>query len=108
MELIHHKGIMNKEYRKYLRSKEWLEIRLDILTLRGNKCEKCFSKNKLQVHHLTYKNIFKEEPKDLIVLCDRCHENEHKKPKVNGGKLTLAQKVQRKKKMAKLKKKIKY
>lgn len=94
---------MNKEYKNYLLSKQWLELRLDILTNRGGKCEECGSKNKIQVHHLTYKNIFNEEPEDLILLCRSCHELEHKKNKQIKGRLTLAQKVNRKNKIKKIK-----
>jgi len=87
---------MNKEYTKYLNSKEWLNIRLDILTIRKS-CEKCGSKKKLQVHHKHYKNIFKEEPEDLELLCDKCHKNEHKNnlktKKQKKQKRSLAQKV---------------
>ncbi len=87
---------MNREYTKYLQSKEWLEIRLDILTTR-KVCEKCGSKKKLQVHHKHYKNIFKEEPEDLELLCDKCHVNEHKHKlnpkKQKKQKRSLAQKL---------------
>jgi C4-type Zn-finger protein len=69
---------VNKEYQKYLNSKEWLEIRIDILTTRP-QCERCGSGKKLEVHHLTYKRIFKEEPSDLEVLCSGCHYKEHEK-----------------------------
>jgi 5-methylcytosine-specific restriction endonuclease McrA len=103
---------MNIEYSKYLKSKEWLSIRLDILTIRP-KCERCGSKKSLEVHHLTYKRIFNEEPEDLEVLCKGCHYKEHeseirkknKKPvKVKGQKKrrSLAQKVLDKKKRKKI------
>jgi len=67
---------MDNKYKEYLRSKEWLEIRLDILQTR-KKCERCGSKKCLHVHHKTYKNIYNEEPEDLELLCSKCHENEH-------------------------------
>ncbi len=64
------------EYKEYLRSKNWKQIRSDIITERG-KCERCGSKEHLQVHHKTYKNIFNELPTDLEVLCSRCHKKHH-------------------------------
>ena len=67
---------MNK-YKEYIKSEKWLQIRLDVIQTRGN-CERCGSKNKLQVHHKTYKNLFKEEPEDLELLCYGCHMTEHK------------------------------
>ena len=70
---------MNKElYRAYLRTPEWKAIRLDILHLRNHKCERCDSTNRLEVHHKTYKNLFNESPKDLELLCHKCHSNHHK------------------------------
>ncbi len=71
----------NKVYSDYLNSKEWAEIRIELFTVRGKKCERCSSKKKLHVHHKHYKNIFHEEPEDLEILCSKCHEKEHKKPK---------------------------
>lgn len=43
----------------------------------GNKCTKCGCKNNLQLHHLTYKNYFKELLTDVITLCKLCHEIGH-------------------------------
>ena len=65
------------KYRNYLDSVEWANIKLDLYQTRGKQCEICGSKSNIQVHHKTYKNIFKEEPKDLILLCKRCHSKQH-------------------------------
>jgi len=73
--------VSNKEYKSYLKSNEWAQIRIDLFSLRGRKCERCPNTKTLQIHHKTYKNIFKEEPSDLIILCGRCHRSEHFKPK---------------------------
>jgi len=67
------------KYQKYLKSKEWSDIRNDLFHVRGRACERCGSTNRLQVHHITYKNVFKEEPEDLEILCDSCHKKEHGK-----------------------------
>lgn len=72
---------MNDKYKAYLLSKEWMEVKIDLLQLRGCKCEKCKSvkpANKLQIHHKTYVRIFNEKPSDLIILCARCHMKQHK------------------------------
>ena len=103
--------IISKEkkdrYYKYLRSKQWADIKLDLIQTRGAQCERCGAKRKqlryLHVHHLTYKNLFNEEPEDLEILCAPCHRAEHnigkkrkrdkkKKPKVKKIKLTKKQK----------------
>ncbi len=44
------------------------------LALGNFRCAVCGSKKKLQIHHLTYDRIFKEEMTDLIPLCDSDHE----------------------------------
>lgn len=68
-------------YLKYLKSKAWAQIKLDIIQTRGAKCERCGQERKqfryLHVHHLTYERLFKEEPEDLEILCAACHRAEH-------------------------------
>jgi len=67
-------------YRKYLKSPQWKSIRTFIITSRQYTCEKClnkFSENQLQVHHLTYKRIFKEDMMDLLLVCEPCHKSLH-------------------------------
>lgn len=92
----------NKQYKQYLQSKEWVDIRVSLIESR-KCCERCGNRKGLQVHHKTYKNIFNEEPSDLELLCSGCHQKEHFKPvkkiKTNyPSGLTLAQKVAHKKK----------
>jgi 5-methylcytosine-specific restriction endonuclease McrA len=69
----------NNKYQKYLLSKEWAEVKIALYESRGKRCEVCSSQKAIQVHHLTYKNIFKEEPEDLMILCRPCHEAVHRK-----------------------------
>lgn len=67
-----------KKYKKYLKSDAWAEIRNDVVLMFDYTCQKCFKKTKHpQVHHLTYKNLFFEEPGDLTLLCKKCHEKIH-------------------------------
>jgi 5-methylcytosine-specific restriction endonuclease McrA len=66
-----------KKYNAYLKSDEWAQLKIDLFERRGRECEKCGRKNWLQVHHLHYKNVFKEEPGDLQILCKPCHDKEH-------------------------------
>lgn len=66
-----------QKYYDYLNSKEWADIRLDMYEIKGNKCERCGNKQQLEIHHISYKNIFNEEPEDLELLCRSCHQKEH-------------------------------
>ena len=66
-------------YQEFLQSYIWEEKRKVIIMRRGNFCEKCNSKESLQVHHLNYNNVGNESKNDVIVLCKKCHEEEHGK-----------------------------
>jgi len=70
-------------YSDQLKSPKWQKKRLDILNLRGFKCEKCnCEENQLHVHHRFYLKNRKawEYDNDVFqVFCHICHENEHKK-----------------------------
>lgn len=98
---------MDNKYKKYLRSQEWINIKIDLIQTRGSKCERCGARRtatKLQLHHRTYETLFNESSNDLELLCGACHKREHgigvkkikKKPK-----FSLAQKVLMKKKTRK-------
>lgn len=72
---------MNQQYKEYLLSSEWAEIKLDLIQSRGRFCENCGKSkplNVLQIHHKTYERIFNELPSDLVILCPRCHMKQHR------------------------------
>ena len=68
-----------EEYKEYLNSPHWKEIRLKALDRAGNRCQLCSSIDNLNVHHNTYKNRGNEDLKDLVVLCRECHSKFHDK-----------------------------
>lgn len=58
----------------YWKTPEWAQIRKCILSRDGHACKICNSPAHLQVHHRTYKNPHgREEPIDLVTICERCH-----------------------------------
>jgi len=61
-------------YAEYLLSSEWQARRQGALERAGHRCQLCYSKMRLEVHHRTYERLGHELPDDLVVLCDRCHE----------------------------------
>lgn len=65
---------MNREYEAYLNSDEWKHKRALRIQISKCRCSACGSKKELQVHHLTYERIFKEEMGDLLPLCRKHHE----------------------------------
>lgn len=78
------------KYQEYIKSPEWYSLKLDLIKIRGCKCERCKKPKhatKLHVHHLTYERLFKEKAEDLMLLCAICHMKEHglikdKKPRI--------------------------
>lgn len=65
------------EYRRYLRSRSWKKKRMKRLKKDNFTCQRCGRKTNLQIHHKTYKNIYKEQMEDLVTLCGKCHKKEH-------------------------------
>lgn len=62
----------------YLRSVHWKFTRwlkkTQMWLLKGSvHCEKCGSKKRLHIHHVTYKRIWRERMSDLQVICSGCH-----------------------------------
>lgn len=67
-----------RTYAEYLKSPQWRKKRRKALELHGSKCGVCGSTERLEVHHLHYRTLFRESPKDdLRVLCHDCHANVH-------------------------------
>lgn len=86
-----HKPISPQEkarYYAYLKSNQWREKREVALEMYGRVCGLCGSKHDLQVHHRTYKNIYKELMEDLMILCESCHSHHHKSQIWKNGKVS--------------------
>jgi len=66
-----------KDYKEYLLSKEWKAKRLKVLNRANYICEICKIKKAYQVHHKTYKRIYRERLTDLVATCGICHQAEH-------------------------------
>lgn len=60
-------------YKQYLLSPEWKKLQLQAIQRANNKCEKCGSNTNLRCHHKNFNNLYRENLKDLIILCDRCY-----------------------------------
>ena len=63
-------------YLEVLESPAW-KMRAHVLKTWAGACEWCQSVDALDVHHLSYHNLGREEPRELVVLCRRCHANTH-------------------------------
>jgi hypothetical protein len=65
------------KYSRYLRSPWWRERRQKALAHAGNRCEKCQTTYRLEVHHRNYARLGEELDTDLEVLCHDCHADHH-------------------------------
>jgi hypothetical protein len=76
-------GLTRREWYRtvYLNSDHWKSLREEALKTHGEFCFICDRDEDLQVHHLRYRSIFNVKVSDLQILCRRCHELEHSKPK---------------------------
>lgn len=63
-------------YQDYLNSDEWKQ-KAGRERLKNPRCSLCNQRDRLHVHHRTYKNIGDEQEGDLVVLCANCHELFH-------------------------------
>lgn len=73
---------MNKHYKGFLNSQEWKTISEARKKMDGNKCTRCGSSNRLEVHHMSYylhpqKGLL--DLNNLITLCHKCHSSTHGK-----------------------------
>ncbi len=64
-------------YEEYLKSEYWYALVRAKRHSVGNKCEKCGSTHRLEVHHLTYERLGQEKLMDLQVLCSYHHKQVH-------------------------------
>lgn len=64
-------------YKQYLKSEHWKQTKEKAYIILGRKCNRCGSKNYLNIHHKHYQNIGCELIEDLEVVCKSCHEKIH-------------------------------
>lgn len=65
------------DYRRYIKSKAWRIKREAALKHYGACCAFCHRTDRLEVHHRHYNSLGREKMKDLLVLCESCHKEEH-------------------------------
>ena len=73
-----------EEYEKLLKSDYWKGYSYSLIKERNFTCQDCgrqfyHERNKLQVHHLVYRDInpWSYNPDELVVLCESCHKKRH-------------------------------
>ena len=78
------RGMTREEYENLLKSDYWKGYSYSLIKERNFTCEDCGrqfmnERNKLQVHHLVYRdaNPWSYKPEELVVLCEECHKRRH-------------------------------
>ena len=74
--------VENRQYKEYLLSDDWKAIAQQRRIIDNGICQMCGSRgtrmNPVQVHHLSYKNIYREMVySDLVCVCRSCHIGVH-------------------------------
>lgn len=68
---------LDKVHNPYLKSNLWAIKRAMIMKRANNICEYCRESKATQVHHRTYDNHGNEPLKDLLAVCNDCHDKIH-------------------------------
>jgi hypothetical protein len=53
------------------------QVRWEVLALAHGLCQRCHTEPATQVHHLYYPTHRRELPRDLMAVCNDCHEIIH-------------------------------
>ena len=62
---------------QYLNSPEWKTKRQHMLKQTHYTCQMCGTQRNLHIHHISYKNLYREPDSDLAVVCANCHSHLH-------------------------------
>lgn len=65
-----------EEYVNYINSEKWQILRQQVIKEYNGLCFYCLEKAN-DVHHKSYDNFGNEPLSDLVLLCRKCHEEEH-------------------------------
>lgn len=69
------------KYKTYIKSKAWQNKREKFLKSLGGRCERCNSRDSINVHHMHYGFVGREKEKHVALLCKRCHFQFHERYK---------------------------
>ena len=88
-----------EEYERLLKSDYWKGYSYSLIKERNFTCEDCGrsfynERNKLQVHHLVYRDVnpWSYSPEEVIVLCEDCHKKRHGIPTESAESTSYSQK----------------
>jgi len=80
-------SMTKEDYQSLLQSDYWKGFSYSLIKERNFTCQDCGrsfynERNKLQVHHLVYRDIYpwSYKPEEMVVLCEDCHRKRHGLP----------------------------
>lgn len=93
--LIFKTTMTKEEYQVYLKSPHWILVKKHFYEKNKKECKVCGSHLHLNIHHKTYVHFGMELEKDLICLCENCHDAAHKLnlTELNDGQLNKLKKI---------------
>ena len=53
---------------------DWKKIRRGVMVRDGFKCKHCGSRERLSVNHIVARPVGNHDPRNLVTLCDTCHD----------------------------------
>jgi 5-methylcytosine-specific restriction endonuclease McrA len=53
---------------------DWRRVRSRVLRRDGRRCKHCGTRDRLSVHHVTPRPLGSHDPKNLVTLCETCHD----------------------------------
>lgn len=62
----------------YYETQHWLDTKERRFQIDGYRCVLTQSTEGLRCHHFSYANLFKEEMRELMTVCDEAHDMIHK------------------------------
>jgi hypothetical protein len=75
---------------EYMLTEHWRQRRIAYYMSHSRKCRGCGSTDAIELHHLSYENVYAEPDEDLMPLCEGCHAFVHIWHRKNGGQLAKA------------------
>lgn len=69
-----------RKYSTHLQSARWKAFKARIIAKRGCMCERCGISGhslRLDLHHISYANVGRENDEDVKLLCHPCHQMMH-------------------------------
>ena len=67
----------NNYRQRYMQSQRWWSLRAVVFKRDNNQCQRCYTREYLECHHLHYRTFGAEAMTDLMTLCHECHKYVH-------------------------------